>query len=102
MALSRLLAVRSSEAAPVPDFAMCSGCGASFDRHAWGALALVESVTAEQVRAHVTSWPARTRIEVRRCRCGRELARTAEGAEAGPPNRFTVAESRTTSRATKE
>jgi hypothetical protein len=103
MALSRLLSVRNPEAASVPDFTFCGGCGASFDRRAWGALPLVEWVTPEQVRAHVTSWPAKTQIEVRRCRCGRELARTAGGVEAGePPTRLTVVEPRTTSGATKE
>ena len=36
-------------------------------------------VGAERVREHVTTWPGVTRIEVRRCRCGRTLARKAAG-----------------------
>jgi len=57
----------------------CCHCGVAFDARAWEGLELVELVGAERVREHVTTWPGVTRIEVRRCRCGRTLARKAAG-----------------------
>jgi hypothetical protein len=53
----------------------CGHCGLGIDAQAWGALSLVELVAPERVREHVTVWPSGAEIEVRRCTCGRALAR---------------------------
>jgi hypothetical protein len=55
----------------------CGRCGVALDARAWGGLELVELVAPERVRQHVTIWPGETPIEVRRCGCGRALARKA-------------------------
>ncbi len=57
--------------------ARCSGCGAAFETHAWRRLELVERVGPERVREVLTTWPDDVIVEVRRCLCGRALARKA-------------------------
>jgi hypothetical protein len=59
---------------------MCGRCGAAFEEQAWRRLELVERVAAERVRELVTRWPDETGIDVRRCVCGRALARKATAA----------------------
>jgi len=74
-----LVPVREPEAVRVSD-TKCSQCGTAFDARRWGGLELVELLATERVREHVTSWPSEARIEVRRCPCGRALARKTPGA----------------------
>jgi hypothetical protein len=66
--------VRGAEAGS-PAFAVCSSCGARLTAHAWRELPLAETLTPAKLAAFVQTWPAATTIEVRRCTCGRALAR---------------------------
>jgi hypothetical protein len=77
MTLSVLLPVRKPETSAASVSTKCSRCGVAFDARAWERLELVELVAPERVMEHVTEWPSGTRIEVRRCPCGRTLARKA-------------------------
>ena len=79
MALSVLSPVPKSEGPAVSGAAKCSQCGVAFDTRAWGGLELVEIVARERLQEHVTSWPSGARIEVRRCPCGKALARKVSG-----------------------
>jgi hypothetical protein len=79
MTLSVLSPVPKSEGPAMSGPAKCGQCGVAFDAHAWGRLELVEIVARERLQEHVTSWPSGTRIEVRRCPCGRALARKVAG-----------------------
>ena len=56
----------------------CGHCGSAFGTESWHALELVERVDATRVRELVTSWPDGASIEVRRCACGRTLARKGD------------------------
>ena len=59
-----------------PERIACGQCGGSYDARAWRGLALVDRLEPGHVRALVTVWSDATCIEVRRCACGRTLART--------------------------
>jgi hypothetical protein len=71
------LSPRATGLVGASDSMKCSQCSAAFDARGWDRLELVELVATERVREHVTHWPTGTRIEVRRCHCGRTLARKA-------------------------
>jgi hypothetical protein len=71
------LSLRATALVGTSDSTKCSHCGAAFDARGWERLELVELVATERVREHVTHWPSGARIEVRRCHCGRTLARKA-------------------------
>jgi hypothetical protein len=61
----------------------CSLCGRLLEAQAWRDLELVERIASERVREFVTSWADDTTIEVRRCACGRAIARmTGDRCEA--------------------
>jgi DNA-directed RNA polymerase subunit N (RpoN/RPB10) len=55
--------------------ARCSQCGLAFEANSWHELELVERIADERVRDFVTSWRDDVMIEVRRCTCGRVIAR---------------------------
>jgi hypothetical protein len=55
--------------------ATCNACGHARGAAEWGRLELVDRLVEDRLAAVVTSWPARTAIEVRRCTCGELMAR---------------------------
>ncbi|AKU93837.1 hypothetical protein AKJ09_00501 [Labilithrix luteola] len=58
-------------------------CGRHYDIEAWAALPLITRLTADDVAALVSSWPAHVVIEVRACaRCSRQCSRLVERNEA--------------------
>ena len=79
MTSNLLLPVPEPGSPAVSGSTTCSQCGVAFDARAWGGLELVDLVAPERVREHVTTWPNEATIEVRRCPCGRALARKAAG-----------------------
>jgi hypothetical protein len=76
MARSAVPVHRRLDDTRVSSLTQCGGCGAAFEAQAWRALELVERVTPDRVREVLTSWDE-TIIEVRRCACGRAIARKA-------------------------
>jgi hypothetical protein len=62
--------------------AQCS-CGRSFHGRTWRALPYVRQLTRTSL-GFVLSWPAGVTVEVRRCPCGRELARLVDAAASQP------------------
>ena len=53
----------------------CALCGSAFDAAAWAALDLLETLGSSVIANHTVAWPAGATIEIRRCTCGRSLAR---------------------------
>jgi hypothetical protein len=51
----------------------------TFTGQAWLALPLTDTLTPSAISEHVVRWPATQSIEIRRCRCGRGIARKALG-----------------------
>jgi hypothetical protein len=55
-------------------FIVCSACGTTHDELAWAALECFERVQPQEVRRFILQWPSDVCIEVRVCRCGRQIA----------------------------
>jgi hypothetical protein len=60
-------------------YAACGSCPLTFTGQAWLALPLAGTLTPSAISEHVARWPATQSIEIRRCRCGRSIARKALG-----------------------
>lgn len=56
-------------------------CGRTYHGRAWTALPRVRLLRASNLD-FVLRWPERRAVDVRRCRCGRELARLVASAPA--------------------
>jgi len=62
------------KAAPVK---VCGGCSARYDATAWSRLELCGTISGDEARTVVTSWPSGAVIELRRCAtCRMTLARS--------------------------
>jgi hypothetical protein len=57
----------------------CPSCAGGPSPAAWRELPLIEVLTSPAIQQHLSAWPADARIEVRRCACGRAIARTVRG-----------------------
>jgi hypothetical protein len=56
----------------------CGVCRRTYDAAGWNGLAVVKTLPAESVQAHLTV-PAVWAVELRRCACGAVLARRSGG-----------------------
>lgn len=63
------------------DGVRCACCGRTSD---WSALDVVQRLETDTLAALVTRWPDELSVEVRRCECGRSIARTAKRRPLSP------------------
>src|SRR5438309_411126 len=65
----------------------CALCGSAFDVAAWSALELLETLGPNVIVRHALAWPASATIEIRRCRCGRSIARKSRATGEDRPSK---------------